>query len=1581
MSVRLPGILSSSLAEVGRLNPTAGSLTMKMVGTSEAAMTIPEGSPAVNIHDWVSIYTGRGLAGIFRICNVAENLKKQIDLTMLHGRDILSDSVWAAQTDFSGTKTQFLTQLLAQQTQLINGVKPWALGTCEDSATIEKSINYDRLSTLLESMEEEGSGYYFVYDQTTWPWTISYVAKPQNIASEFRLSRNIRSASITYNDADMCTRLYLSVSSKSEETETVKKKNPDFISHLATPNVSALIDENITVSSTDSAVRIYNNAAAQAEWGIIVKTADVDTHDDIVNQHFESADAWAANFMSTRAEPSVQIQIDGDVLGTMTGETWDEADIAALCQVALPDYGHTFRERVISIAYPELFRDEKHVSVSLANVLPKFSESIAQARKEATSAARHSRATARTAADAKELTTWSQHVVYQGEALDGTGVLTLYESGIDMDATGGVRIFSLTEGLQALYSEIVVNSEAIKAKIGSDALNGYLEITQLATEIGNVMVTADGKTIVSSIVTTINDDQGTIYLNSDHVKLKDGSIITASTLDARLADIDNLISNTIIANTYMSAQTGRFSNLWVESPGQNGATNMAKVNNAINSITSYTPAEEGKIGFQYTTLANPTPQSVNFNIADTAYFKSHVGIDAANLTMTEIGQTPYNASTAAEITGITAGTSDKYFLIAASPKVGDTVYKKFVLPAASAPPVVASIDDITGTTLAANQIADTNITITASGTNVSAYSESVALEESTYQVGSVTRPCVVLKVDGSVVGRIYTQNAYQAGESAGAASAAGSITNLSGTAIASNQIMDTAIPITASGTNVSSYSENVSMEESTYQVGSVTRPCVVLKVDGSVVGRIYTQNAYQAGQSAGSSAAAGSITNLSGTAIATNQIKDTAIPITASGTNVSDYSENVAMEESTYQVGNVTRPCVVLKVDGTVVGRIYTENAYQAGQNAGSGSAGSITNLSGTTIATNQIKDTAIPITASGTNVSDYSENVAMEESTYQVGNVTRPCVVLKVDGTVVGRIYTQNAYQAGANSVTPVSASIDSIGLRNNAAGVQYTYQTDQQQYEVYVRASGTNVAQKDGTVYVSGSAAFNDGRDSVTITAVERIASCAFDVDRQTARQDVRFTLSNGNTFVIHENFDAIYRAGLAGTSVDTTIEYAADLSSDGAVFDVVEEDTDGDPLSINVSDIYQRGVTDATPAEKHWYTYCTSGYVTIYVRGSGSSGGSGIGEAIYDLLNRMVASKKIAFYPYTPVEIVGSELGYTKVSYGGSTYFVDPSNLKESEEDLSIGHRIGIKDLTEQVTVVSTTMSLIHTGGYRSSISVYLEPKSDSYKNYTSEYVESSDFSSYRSNANAVDYFNEMAAKSGYYGRHEKTDFASDIQHKAIFDILYSDGNHETIVVAFNSYAKAQDEVIYDKTGYIDANNYVNLRSTASTGGSILIQVPDGAAVMCKYNPNGYSESWMPVQYGGKTGYIQSQFIEGTNAWTALNTKKVSTIKLVGVGHSIGSSKKDFGVIVQTTKDNSSKMAISYAIESGEYASDWRVTNNDIETYLKKVKQGYYLYHSKADCSSTIMMRVKMNVTYTNRTKFPDETVVVSVQSLAT
>lgn len=576
--MRYPGLLAADLTERERLKPMSGSLTVKLVGASDAEMTLPEDGPAVQIHDLVSLYTDKGLAGIFRVTNVAQNYKKQIDVSLLHAIDLLSDSVWADQTDFEGTRAQYITALLNQQTTLINGVKPWVLGTCHDTETVKKAINYDRLSDLLEEMEEDGGQYYFTYDFSTWPWTVNYLEKPQNTVCEFRLARNVRTATVTYNDADLCTRLHLSV------------------------NVEKTVGEGDNATTeTETKIKTYNNTEAQAVWGIVVKTADIDTKDDLTQETLPEADAWAMAFLARRRDPSVQIQIDGDELKALTGDTWDEYSVGKKCQVALPDYGSTFTERVVSVTYPDLFKDTKHVTVSLANNLPRFSESLTDARKKADQAQKKATTVGRGAAKAKDLTTWSQIVSYQGAALDGTGVMTLWQSGIDMDAQGGVRIFSLQEGLQALYAGIEVTASQIRAEVSAGLSGMHSELLMTASQIkaevddslsgiASFVIQADQ---IRSEVQDALSNLGTLVVESSQIRAEVRNAlsdiaefkVTASQIRAEVADALSRVATLEITSSQIRAEVSdalsNISTLIVES-----SQIRAEVTDALSNIAT-----------------------------------------------------------------------------------------------------------------------------------------------------------------------------------------------------------------------------------------------------------------------------------------------------------------------------------------------------------------------------------------------------------------------------------------------------------------------------------------------------------------------------------------------------------------------------------------------------------------------------------------------------------------------------------------------------------------------------------------------------------------------------------------------------------------------------------------------------------------------------------------------------------------------------------------------------------------------------------------------------------------------------------
>lgn len=471
---RRPRLLDANLQEVTRLNPVSMSVDCPLDAAWTASMDLAEDDTRLVMHNWVEVYTPRGSAGIFRVTNIDDTKRGTRTVTLMHGIDTLSDSVWSGQTDYDGTVAGFLAAVLAQQP-----VARWQLGTCADANDWKKSgINYDRLSELLDEVRKEEFGFYFAYDFTTTPWTLHFLAQGSAVTSEFRLSRNVENCEITRSDEEMCNRLYLSVNQKND-------------------------DNGVTV--TDTEIKTYNNTASQNTYGIIEKTADIDLEDVV------DADAWAADFLARRAAPEVRIVIDGWALRAITGETWDEARLGEVARVALPDYSETLEERVVNVNYPELIFGDgadkplERVTVQLANATESFSETISQLKKEQKKTARAGRGAARGGASAGELENWAIVTQHHGEVLDDSGVTELYESGIVVDAQEGITIYSLGQGFVSQHSEIKVQRDRISLVVEGTGANAEIK--------------------AASIVAAINDTGSSVTISADKIMLQGSTTI------------------------------------------------------------------------------------------------------------------------------------------------------------------------------------------------------------------------------------------------------------------------------------------------------------------------------------------------------------------------------------------------------------------------------------------------------------------------------------------------------------------------------------------------------------------------------------------------------------------------------------------------------------------------------------------------------------------------------------------------------------------------------------------------------------------------------------------------------------------------------------------------------------------------------------------------------------------------------------------------------------------------------------------------------------------------------------------------
>ena len=208
-SIPLPRLLDSQLKTVRRLHPTSCRISEGIEPLNQANLDLIH-DEAVPMRALIELYTVNGSAGVYRVAQSSTRYSEggAQQITLEHGITLLGDTVInehkgtrtvnvtsqekinnvlkdmyipedveytpsfessTAEEDVpvivQGTVSQVLTNLLNYQTSLINGVKPWVLGTCQATGNLKKELEYnnskynDWLNGGLREDEEEDEMY------------------------------------------------------------------------------------------------------------------------------------------------------------------------------------------------------------------------------------------------------------------------------------------------------------------------------------------------------------------------------------------------------------------------------------------------------------------------------------------------------------------------------------------------------------------------------------------------------------------------------------------------------------------------------------------------------------------------------------------------------------------------------------------------------------------------------------------------------------------------------------------------------------------------------------------------------------------------------------------------------------------------------------------------------------------------------------------------------------------------------------------------------------------------------------------------------------------------------------------------------------------------------------------------------------------------------------------------------------------------------------------------------------------------------------------------------------------------------
>lgn len=460
MGVKLPSLLSHGFKKERPLPASALSITVPVREKPSAQLRMPLGASPIPMHAFIKLYTNKGALGVFWVTNSALDDQSGRTYNLTHAIDTLRKGVYKEQTTFDGTRQDFLSKLLSYQTEPI-----WQPGTVDAGGAAYKApnINYTNISDLFARFLNDNPDLYPVYDFSTTPWTVNIRKLPDEIGARFSLTRNAETCRITYDDKQQCTRLYLAVN---------------------TPQTA----NGITKYTAE--LKTYEDAEAIAQYGAIEKTASVKT-DEITG----TPDDWAQEFLKKYKDPTVQIAVDGYELWKQTGEIYDEMAVGKRCKVALPEFGTTTTQRLESVTYPDALTRPTAITVSLATKQKTFTAAISNLEKEVEKVGGVAGGAALSSAKAEEVYAWSLIMQKVEEAVDSTGIITLYETGIIIDAESGAKIYSLEQGFQSAFSEITINSkeiaaqsELIKLKADLILLDGLVKATELQASVANTLL-------------------------------------------------------------------------------------------------------------------------------------------------------------------------------------------------------------------------------------------------------------------------------------------------------------------------------------------------------------------------------------------------------------------------------------------------------------------------------------------------------------------------------------------------------------------------------------------------------------------------------------------------------------------------------------------------------------------------------------------------------------------------------------------------------------------------------------------------------------------------------------------------------------------------------------------------------------------------------------------------------------------------------------------------------------------------------------------------------------------------------------
>lgn len=505
--MNLPRVLDGG-AYTRRLHPISMNVFQSLAPLSTCNMELPP-TDSINNLDWVEIPTPDGKVEYYRVANVAtDTATGEKSVYLEHGACTLGDILIPETSqkketsedsrsgadlvvypeNKTGTISTLLTYILSKQTR-------WSVGTVAESVaayTIYMELGDFTLLDCLSSLMQYIPDYQMEFQQiSSTDWRINIKARPEVPMCEGRLSRNLKTCDVTYNTANICTRVY------SEFLKQFPAYSGGYMD-AATVNTYGVHAETMTLND--------NLTAAQ-------KVQIIGTY---LNRH---------------CTPTLSINISAVELSQITGLTIDKFEVGAVCRVTVPWLNIVEDEVIIDKRYSDCYNTPEDVALTLANATP----DLAIAMAAVTSSAGGAGASGRGGAAGLQKQTEKEKKRFETHFQQTDEYFRLLATDTQWDDLGN--------GTLSSYAQVVINSSAFQTVVSNereqtnttitqtaDAITANVtevasglqsDITEQAGRIDLVVAKKDGQNVIKSaeIIAAINGDESSVLIDADKIGL------------------------------------------------------------------------------------------------------------------------------------------------------------------------------------------------------------------------------------------------------------------------------------------------------------------------------------------------------------------------------------------------------------------------------------------------------------------------------------------------------------------------------------------------------------------------------------------------------------------------------------------------------------------------------------------------------------------------------------------------------------------------------------------------------------------------------------------------------------------------------------------------------------------------------------------------------------------------------------------------------------------------------------------------------------------------------------------------------